>query len=219
MAYVDRVLGAGEEKLYTTRRHVVFLLSRIALRALIAIAAIVLGILLKVKISGIAGAVPFILLLIIALIFAIQVVVLTMEWRNEQYVVTGRRVIQAKGLFAKHMMDSSLNMINDLVLDQSVWGRLFGFGDIQIITGNDDENLLRGLQDPFAFKRALLAAKEQMAMAYASGHVPSTPNGPAPGPAHEDIPALIAQLADLRDRGAISPQEFEMKREELLRRL
>lgn len=220
MAYVDRVLGAGEEKLYTARRHVVFLLARILLRALVVIAAVVLGIVLKAKIhNSTAGTIILLILLAVALIFAIQVVVLTLEWNNEQYVVTGRRVIQAKGMFAKHMMDSSLNMINDLVLDQSIWGRMFGFGDIQIITGNDDENVLRGLQDPFAFKRALLAAKEQMAMAYATGRVPSTPNGPAPGPAHEDIPALIAQLADLRDRGAISPQEFEMKREELLRRL
>ena len=209
------MLGAGEEKLYVTCRHFVFLPARILLRALIVIAAVVLGIILKAKIHNhTAGTVILLVLLAIALIFAIQVVVLTLEWNNEQYVVTGRRVIQAKGIFAKHMMDSSLNMINDLVLDQSIWGRLLGFGDIQIITGNDDENLLRGLQDPFAFKRALLAAKEQMAMAI-SGHMP----GPTNGPVHEDIPALIAQLADLRDRGAISPDEFETKREELLRRL
>jgi hypothetical protein len=72
-----------------------------------------------------------------------------------------------------------------------------------------------------------------MAMAYATGHTPTQANltgyppGAAPGgiygnppsAAHEDIPALIAQLATLRDRGAISQAEFETKREELLRRL
>jgi uncharacterized membrane protein YdbT with pleckstrin-like domain len=224
MAYVDRVLGAGEEKLYITRRHVVFLLARILLRALLVIVAVGLGIFLKTKIHNpTAGTISLLVLLAVALIFAIQIVVLTLEWNNEQYVVTGRRVIQAKGIFAKHMMDSSLNMINDIVLDQSVWGRLLGFGDIQIITGNDDENRLRGLQDPFAFKRALLAAKEQMAMAYASGQRPGPPNSTVtaqmPAPPHDDIPTLIAQLADLRDRGAISQVEFDTKREELLRRL
>jgi uncharacterized membrane protein YdbT with pleckstrin-like domain len=224
MAYVDRVLGAGEEKLFLTRRHIVFLLARIILRILIVIAAVAVGVILKAKIHNhTAGLVALLIFLAIALIFAIQIGVLILEWKNDQYVVTSRRVIQTTGVIAKHMMDSSLNMINDLVLDQSIWGRMFGFGDIQIITGNEDENRLRGLRDPFAFKRALLAAKEQMAMAYASGHVPSPtnapPGAPAHGMAHEDIPTQISELADLRDRGAISQEQFEAKREELLRRL
>ncbi len=231
MAYVDRVLGAGEEKLFVTRRHVMFILARVILRALVAIAALVVGIILKAKIPNhTVGLVALLVFLAIALVFAIQVVVLILEWNNDQYVVTSRRVIQTSGVIGKHMMDSSLNMINDLVLDQSIWGRMFGFGDVQIITGNDDENRLRGLRDPFAFKRALLAAKEQMAMAYASGHVPSAtyappgaanapPGAPPHAAPHEDIPTQIAELADLRDRGAISQAQFEAKREELLRRL
>jgi uncharacterized membrane protein YdbT with pleckstrin-like domain len=216
MAYVDRVLGAGEEKLHVSHRHVIFLLARIALRALIAIVGIAIGIFLKTKIhNSSAGWIVLLIFLVVALFFVIQVVVLTFEWSNEQYVITGRRVIQTSGIIGKHMMDSSLNMINDLVLDQSIWGRMFNFGDIQIITGNEDENRLRGLQDPFSFKRALLAAKEQMALAYGAGHAPDVANAVA----NEDIPAQIAQLANLRDRGAISEAQFEAKRDELLRRL
>jgi uncharacterized membrane protein YdbT with pleckstrin-like domain len=216
MAYVDRVLGAGEEKLFVTRRHVIFLLARVILRGVAAIAAVALGIVLKAKVHNhTAGLVLLLILLAVALVFAVQIAVLVLEWSNDQYVITGRRVIQTSGVLSKHMMDSSLNMINDLVLDQSVWGRMFGFGDVEIITGNDDQNRLRGLSDPFAFKKALLAAKEQMAMAYAAGR----PQGAPPGLPHEDIPAQIAELADLRDRGAISQAQFEAKREELLRRL
>jgi hypothetical protein len=41
------------------------------------------------------------------------------------------------------------------------------------------------------------------------------PTAPPP----EDVPTLIARLADLRDRGAISEAEFDTKRAELLRRI
>lgn len=35
----------------------------------------------------------------------------------------------------KHAADSSLEMINDAVLDQSALGRLLGYGDLGILTG------------------------------------------------------------------------------------
>jgi hypothetical protein len=35
----------------------------------------------------------------------------------------------------------------------------------------------------------------------------------------DDVTRTLASLADLRDRGAISPEEYEAKKAELLRRL
>jgi hypothetical protein len=35
----------------------------------------------------------------------------------------------------------------------------------------------------------------------------------------EEITRSLGQLADLRDRGAISPEEYEAKKQELLERL
>jgi len=41
---------------------------------------------------------------------------------------------------------------------------------------------------------------------------------PVPAP-REDVAASISKLADLRDRGAISAEEYEAKKSELLARL
>lgn len=218
MAYIDNILGHGEEKLYVAHRHFVFLLARVAVRVLIAIVLIVVGIVLKAKVpSAMAGAILLLICLAGALIPIVQTVIYSLKWRNEMYVITPRRVIQIEGVLGKHTTDSSLNMINDLVLDQSIWGRMLNFGDLQVVTGNDLGEELSGVQNPFAFKRALLAAREQYAQPI--GAPRHTEPLPAVQPESEDATALIARLADLRDRGAISQAEFDAKRAELLRRI
>ena len=240
MAYLDNILGHGEEKLYVSHRHIIFLIARIALRVLAAIVLLAIGIILKVKVQGTPGLVLLMVFLAVALIFIAQTLVLQLQWRNELYVITQHRVIQIEGVFGKHTEDSSLNMINDLILDQSIWGRMLNFGDLQIVTGNDLGDKLTGVANPFAFKRALLAAREAAAnpAAYAPQPYPvvqpytepphaeaqhvaagQTASFAAPPQNAEDITSLIARLADLRDRGAISQQEFDAKRAELLRRI
>lgn len=214
MAYVDRVLGAGEEKLYVAHRHVIFLLARIALRTVIVVAAIVAAVVVRARAQEPVGTVAVAALAILALVFIVQMFLIWLGWRNEEYVVTVRRVIQTRGILSKSTWDSSLNMINDIATRQSVWGRMLNFGDVDIVTGNDDPNELHGVAAPFAFKRALLAAKEQVYNDHTAG-MPAPPDGIG----REEIPGLIAQLADLRDRGALSEADFAAKRDDLLRRL
>ncbi len=42
-------------------------------------------------------------------------------WWNEKYIVTNRRVIQIEGILDKHVIDSSLEKVNDVVLVQSAF--------------------------------------------------------------------------------------------------
>lgn len=218
MAYIDNILGHGEEKLYVAHRHIIFLLARIALRVLIAIVLIVVGSVLKAKVhNATAGSILLLICLAGALIPIVQSVIYGLQWRNEMYVITPRRVIQVEGILGKHTMDSSLNMINDLVLDQSIWGRMLNFGDLQVVTGNDLADKLYGIQNPFAFKRALLAAREQYVQPVTAPRYTEPLLAVQPEP--DDVTDLIAKLADLRDRGAISQAEYDAKRAELLRRI
>jgi hypothetical protein len=56
----------------------------------------------------------------------------------------------------------------------------------------------------------------------APGGVGGSGAGAAPGPASmtaDDVTRTLASLADLRDRGAISAEEYEAKKADLLRRL
>jgi uncharacterized membrane protein YdbT with pleckstrin-like domain len=220
MAYVDDLLGNGEEKLFAAHPHWTVLVRRIAGNAFLTILLLVIGIVAKVKINhgeGRVGLIVLIVCLVAALVFYLQVFIQFLRWRNEHYIITDHRVIRVSGLLGKHSIDSSLNMINDLVLNQTLFGRMLNYGDIEIVTGNDvGTDTLEHVADPLAFKRAVLAARDAYADRLSGYHASPPPAAPV---GREDMTALIARLADLRDRGAISQAEYDAKRTELLNRI
>ena len=82
------------------------------------------------------------------------------RWQSQEYVITNRRVIQAEGVINKKATDSSLEKINDAVLTQNWIGRIFGFGDLDVLTASDiGVDRLRMLVDATDFKKAMLDAK------------------------------------------------------------
>ena len=166
-----------------------------------------------------------------------------LRWVNEEFVVTTRRVLQMEGVLNKQLVDSSLEKINDAVLTQSIFGRIFGFGDLDILTASESGiSRLRMLKDADGFKRAMLEAKHELELELSGARpLPSPPlrapsgpsSGPAPAPSAapaaepsrrtemtpDELTRTLASLADLRDRGAISPEEYEAKKADILRRL
>jgi len=71
-------------------------------------------------------------------------------------------VIQVEGVLNKKVTDSSLEKVNDVVLTQSVFGRMFGFGDLEILTASESGiSRFRMLVEPVRFKRAMLDAKHE----------------------------------------------------------
>ena len=82
-------------------------------------------------------------------------------WHNHLYVMTDRRIIQLNGVFEKEVADSVLEKLNDVKTEQSLLGRIFGYGDIEILTASEAGiNSLKFVSRPLAFKRAMLEAQE-----------------------------------------------------------
>jgi hypothetical protein len=180
-------------------------------------------------------------------------------------VLTNRRVLQVEGVVNKRAVDSSLEKINDAVLSQSLFGRIFGFGDLEVLTASE-----AGISDfkmlvrPIDFKKAMLDAKHEYEMEVSGSRpydppsppmrtstapstaahadtapsmgasAPPTPSAPVgdetmttavPGGApraalnSDELTRTLASLADLRDRGAISVDEYERKKADILGRL
>lgn len=81
-------------------------------------------------------------------------------WTTLQCVVTNRRVVHVRGVINKQTLDSSLEMINDIGLRQSWLGRVFDYGDIEIMTASETGiNVLPALAQPLVFKHALSQAR------------------------------------------------------------
>jgi len=135
-----------------------------------------------------------------------------MNWLNEEYVVTNFRVIQLQGVFSKHVIDSSLDKVNDVKLTQTLFGRIFNYGDIEILTASElGVNNFKTILNPIQFKTAMQNAKENLEH--------QNPPAAVEIPKKEDILGMISQLDHLHLAGTISDEEFKQKKAELLARL
>ena len=211
-SYLESMLGEGEKILYATRQHWFLLISSILLEIfliLLFLAATVTAATLS-PYGLLAVAVGFVLILIPIATMTRDI----LSWTNHQYIITNRRVVQIAGIFDKTVTDSSLEKVNDVKLTQSMLGRMFDYGNIEILTASElgvDE--FKRIERPVQFKTAMQNAKQRLESGenFIGGDI-----GVAGG--MSALPALLSQLADLRQKGILTEEEFQQKKADLLAR-
>jgi uncharacterized membrane protein YdbT with pleckstrin-like domain len=162
MTYIEGLMSTGETVQRVSRQHWISLAGSILRNGLAMVVLIALAIWSGGQTQGGASAT---LLSRVALLLALVPLGLALKdtafWYVKRYVVTTRRVIEIEGLISRTVRDSNLDKVNDLVLRQSLGGRMLDYGDIEILTGSDaGVNKLERLASPVVFKRAILDNKE-----------------------------------------------------------
>ncbi len=245
--YADRLLADGERVALRGRQHLLATIIEGRVAWAIFIAALVLVLLAGFALSPttpnlVRGIFSWLGLglLLIGLAWLSQIY---LSWYSQDYLITNRRVMKVEGILKKRSADSSLEKINDAVLEQSVFGRMLGYGDLDILTANEQSvDRYRMLSQAQQFKRTMLDEKHRLDQeafqipapplratpppppepVLATPPPPATVAAPAPtvrGMSAEDITNALGNLADLRDRGAITPDDYEAKKQDLLGRL
>jgi len=228
VSYLDELLASEERVVLVAHRHILFLILHTVLYVL---GAFILWILAFVAFNQLDTGRTAVTLILLA-ISLVPIAIATyrfLSWRKEQYAITTYRIIQVEGIINKRTFDSSLEKVNDVQMTQGLFGRLFGFGDIFIITGSDSGiNHLFGIAEPFVFKRTLqerkLALSDDDRPRRFAAAPRETYTEPAPPPQAPTVSAatgaeaarLMAALVDLRDSGVISAAEYEERRNQLL---
>jgi len=213
--YIDKLMGEHEKILYITRQHWFVFLRSILVEILIALILVTITAAVTIAIPALLVWITFVIAFILLLIPLFGGVRDFLIWWNRQYIITNRRVIQIAGVINKNITDSSLEKVNDVKMEQSVLGRLFNFGNVEILTASElGANIFRYIGNPIHFKTAMLNAKEELergdqSHGDQSHHLTE----------EDEIPTLIAQLADLRQKGIITETEFQAKKAELLAKL
>jgi hypothetical protein len=276
MSYARNLLSRGEDVVYESRQHWFAVVARVFIWFLVLVVALAIliwmsqpggiindtidGLIMVVTLVGFLGGLAYIGFVI-------------WDWRNQEWLITTRRVIRAEGVLNKSVVDTSLEKINDARLDQSVFGRIFGFGTLDILTAAEEADGkaisdFPMIAEPVAFKKAMFDQKMMLenpelappryqraspspdmepaepmppragsdrvavydgetAAAAAAAPEPATPaTPPPPAPATEavrnpadDLGATLERLADLRDKGLITAEEYEAKKRDLLERM
>lgn len=146
----------------------------------------------------------------LALVLAGVILFKNMVLRSNEHVLTNRRMIQQTGILNKRSMDAPLDKVNNVEHWQTVWGRMLGYGDVEIDTASEHgATRFRDIRRPLEFKSAIVAATEAYRSRRFAPVAPATPSGAD----------RIRQLKALLDDGLISAEEFEAKRQQLLKEI
>ncbi|MES1240895.1 MAG: PH domain-containing protein [Acidobacteriota bacterium] len=144
---------------------------------------------------------------VVAVVLAGILLVKLLVLRSFEHVLTNRRLVQQTGILRKQSMDAPLDKVNNVEHWQTIWGRLLGYGDVEIDTASEHgATRFRNISRPLEFKSAIVGAAE----AYRSQRFAPAP---AAGPSGAD---RLRQLKALLDDGLISGEEYEAKRKKLL---
>lgn len=207
MAYVDDLLGQDEEIQLVAHRHMIFLVLHLLPYAVLTIAVWVGAGFAQARVDRFSPW-PALGLLVASLVPLAITIYRFLVWRLEEYVVTNYRIVQVEGILNKRVLDSALEKVNDVMMTQTIVGRIFGYGNIDILTGSERGiNSLTGISDPFSFKRALLNAKMR---------IDDRGEGLSRTGVDDRI-RLMAALTDLRDSGIITSDEFAERQQQLIR--
>ena len=265
MSYVQNHLSRNEEIVYRSRQHWFAVIARSWIWIVVAIVALALtlwinsnppvfgndgfdGILTVIVFAALLGAVAYIGFVL-------------WDWKNQEWIITTQRVIRAEGVLNKSVSDSNLEKINDARLDQSFFGRIFGFGTLDILTAAEEAGGTNVadfpmIAEPVAFKKAMFdqkqvmerpdlappryqraaappameraepmpprAGSDQVAVAQSEAPPAAVPAaGPpaAPRSSADELGSALESLAGLRDKGLITPEEYEAKKRDLLERM
>ncbi|TMC66464.1 MAG: PH domain-containing protein [Chloroflexota bacterium] len=151
-----RDLLPGERILVSSCRHWVVLLRPIATTILAALVPLVI-----LTVLPLAGELRLFLMLGVALAGILIINLYYWGWRSHEYVLTDQRVILNQGIISKFSRSITIDRIQDLTTFQGLWGRTWGFGDIELESaGREGAEVLSTVPRPQQLRNAIFAQIE-----------------------------------------------------------
>jgi uncharacterized membrane protein YdbT with pleckstrin-like domain len=205
--FPQRLLGEHEQIVYDLRPHWWTLVGPILATAVVAAAAtagwafLPSGSLQRSGRLAIAG--------VAVLCLVIIVVPRYLRWATTHFVLTTDRLIFRSGVLSKVSKEIPLERLNDVTFSQSLWERVIGAGDLFIESaGERGQSVFEDIPKPEAVQVEIYRQMEANGQRM-RGVAPRAPS----------VLDELERLANLRDRGAVTDEEFERKKRDLLDRL
>jgi len=220
--YPDKLINEGETVVLDLKPHWWFFWKHIAVGA---------GVLVLIVVwvgpldSKSRGKIPIAIAILVYLAF---VVVKYLTWTYTHFVLTDRRVISRSGIVSKRGTEVPLDRVNNIDFTQGLFERLIGAGDLSIESaGRDGQSHFENVRHPDMVQQEIyrqIEVNSRRQAGWQADAIVSANPGLATAPAAARAPApdvadQIAKLAALRDSGAITPEEYEAKKAELLDRM
>ncbi len=158
---------------------------------------------------------------IICLLTALVPLYLYLEWKHNLWAVTSMRVVDESGFFSRYSKESPLDKINNVEYDQTIWGRLLGYGDVDIQTAAEmGETTYRMIHHPKLLKDTITHAQEEYKKTQISTQAAQlaqaiAQNSPAAA-SQQLIAHELQKLFELLQKGALTQEEYILQKQKLL---
>ncbi len=155
MSYIERELAEGEKLIKISRPS----WWRVVARTVLSIAVLVVAIVVLVLGQWLTALVLWVIVVpLVLLAWIVMTVPLVVRILSTEIAITDRRVTSKSGLFKVEVKSTPLDKVNNVNVTQSLFGRMFGYGDIEVTTATADEadnHLVKTLAHPNEFRNAL----------------------------------------------------------------
>lgn len=98
---------------------------------------------------------------VLALAFvALGIILVGLAWLRRsttEVAVSNRRIIYKRGIFSRHTIEMNLAKVESVDVDQSVLGRIFGYGTIRVRGTGSGIEALRRIDTPIKFRNCITA--------------------------------------------------------------
>jgi uncharacterized membrane protein YdbT with pleckstrin-like domain len=154
MRYVRRVLQPGETVVYATRLHwVVYLRTILLLIVCVILAAAAVSTSDNQNIS-LALEIAAIIFALLALSAGLRAFI---RRAATELAVTDHRVIYKSGLLSRHTIEMNRDKVESVDVDQTLIGRIFGFGTVIVRGTGGSLEPMRNIGDPLTFRSHITA--------------------------------------------------------------
>src|SRR6185436_16097200 len=150
-------------------------------------------------------------------------------WVTSYFVVTSDRVIHREGWIAKRSMEIPLEAINDVRFHQGVFERMIGAGDLIISSASEfGREVFGDIRNPEHVQKTIYqqgelnknrmyrGAERGAASAAPASPPPSGASAPAMPPASASTTGELERLAELRNKGVLTEDEFQAQKKRIL---
>ena len=163
---------------------------------------------------------------VLFLVWAVWLAVKYLDWARTYFVVTSDRVIFRTGVLSRHGVEIPLERINNINYHQRLFERMIGAGNLEIQSaGEQGTSRFDFVRHPDGVQQEIYRQMELSARqtaGYGSDAIAQAVRdslGQGGGGGAANIPQQIQQLAELRDQGHITAEEYERKKAQLLDRM
>lgn len=99
---------------------------------------------------------------ILTLIWLIPAIIIWLKWKYTENGVTNKRVINKRGILSRKTDEIRLNAIESIQINQSILGRILGYGDVIIAGRGHGQVVIRWISEPLEAKKIIENAEHEL---------------------------------------------------------